>query len=301
LIPEKSQFNNMLSLKNFILTKKRVSYSLFLLLLLFLTTATGLQAQCIDVDLQAVSIDPGHTSIAKGQKTTITVVMKNHGSCPIPAGEATAQVTLSAVYLDLGTTVNFSDMCKQWTYLGAVSNAKQHNLFFRNDGGSIAPDGKACSFHFDVKGKAITNAPVAITLASSLSATAKTADVNGNNQSVSTELHVSAVATPPPPELITDFNVTAKECDAILKWKVLSNNAIDSFEIEYGANETQFTKVGAVPVNTTTGGLTYEYTHYQGIGRGNYRLKIIDRDGKFSFSKTVSIDTKCIIKKGFTP
>ena len=80
--------------------------------------------------LQAISIDPGHTSIGKGQTTTITVFMKNQGSCPILTGEATAQVTLSAVYLELGTPINFSDGCKQWTYLGAVSNAKQHNLFF---------------------------------------------------------------------------------------------------------------------------------------------------------------------------
>ena len=114
--------------------------------------------------------------------------------------------------------------------------------FFRNDGGPIPAGGKACSFHFDVKGKAVTNGPVAITLASSLSATAKTADVNGNNQSVSTELNVSAVAAPPPPEIITDLGVTAKECDATLKWKISSKNAIDSFEIEHGTNETQFTK-----------------------------------------------------------
>jgi len=258
----------------------------------------AMQAQCIDVDLQAVSIDPGHTSIGKGQQTTITVVMKNHGSCSIPVGEATAQVTLSAVYLDIGTPVNFSDGCKQWTYLGAVSNAKQHNLFFRNDGGPIPPDGKACSFHFDVKGKAITNAPVSITLASSLSATAKTGDVNGNNQSVSTELHVSAVAAPPPPELITDFSITAKECDATLKWRASSNNTTDSFEIEYGINEAQLAKVGALPVNSN-GSLSYEYTHFQGIGKGYYRVKAINKGGKSSYSKITSIDTKCIIKKGF--
>jgi hypothetical protein len=290
----------MLSLNNFIPGKRSFSCWLFLSLLLLASTSE-LRAQCIDVDLQAVSIDPGHTSIGKGQTTTITVVMKNHGSCPIPAGDATTQVTLSAVYLDLGTPVNFIDGCKQWTYLGAVSNAKQHNLFFRNDGGPIPPDGKACSFHFDVKGKIVSSAPIAITLASSLSATAKTADINGNNQSVSTELHVTAVAVPPPPELITDIGVTAKECDAMLKWKVSSNNRIDSFEVEYGINGTQFTKVGAMPVKNTADGLTYEYTHYQGIGSGYYRLKIINRNGKFSFSKTVNIDTKCIIKKGFTP
>ena len=37
-------------------------------------------------------------------------------------------------------------------------------------------------------------APIPITLASSLSATAITADVNGNNQSAATELFVTATA-----------------------------------------------------------------------------------------------------------
>lgn len=290
----------MQSLKKIILNKRRLCCRLFLSLFL-LTTIAGLQAQCIDVDLQAVSIDPGHTSIGKGQTTTITVAMKNHGSCPILPGEATTQITLSAVYVDLGTPINFSDNCKHWTYLGAVSNAKQHNLFFRNDGGAIPPGTSACSFHFDVKGKMAGTAPIPITLASSLSATAKTADVNGNNQSVSTELYVTATAVPPTPELITDFNITAKECDAMLKWKTSLNNTIDSFEIEYGINETQLAKVGVVPVKNTADGLTFEYANYQGIGRGYYRLKIINKNGKSSFSKTVNIDTKCILKKGFTP
>ena len=288
----------MQSLKKNILNKRGLCYRLFLSLFL-LTTIAELQAQCIDVDLQAVSIDPGHTSIGKGQTTTITVAMKNHGSCTILTGEATAQVTLSAVYLDLGTPINFSDNCKYWTYLGAVSNAKQHNLFFRNDGGPLPPGTSACSFHFDVKGRVVTTAPVAITLASSLSATAKTADVNGNNQSVSTELYVTATAAPLPPQLITEFNVNAKECDAMLKWKVSSASTIDSFEVEYGISESQLTKVGAVAAKNTADGFTFDYSHYQGVGRGFYRLKAIHKNGKANYTRVVNIDTKCIIKKGF--
>ncbi|MEO7984279.1 MAG: hypothetical protein ABI688_09370, partial [Bacteroidota bacterium] len=168
----------MISPKIFSFFSRTYSYRFLLPFLFLLTGIQGVQAQCTEVDLQAVSIDPSHPSIGKGQTASVTVVMKNNSACPIPAGEATVQITLSAVYLDLGDPINFIDICGQWAYLGAVSNGKLHNLFFRNSSGAIPPNGKFCSFHFDIKGKAVTSFPVAITLASSLSGTATTADVN---------------------------------------------------------------------------------------------------------------------------
>ena len=285
------------------ITFKRYYQRLFLLMTfpLFSITASKLQAQCIDVDLQAVSIDPGNTSILKGMTTTITVSMKNNSSCPIPMKDATAQITFSAVYLNIGTPVNFRDDCKRWTYLGAVSNGKQHNLFFRNDGSPIPPGGASCAFHFDVKGKAVSAAPIPITLASSLSATAITADVNGNNQSAATELFVTATAPIPPPVVLSDFSITAKECNAMLAWKTASAIKIDSVEIAFGKDGLQFDKIGAIKGNQTAAGSNYEYVYDQGNGRGFYRLKIIEQGGKITLSNIVNVDTKCIIKKGFIP
>ena len=288
-----------MSLKNFIAFKRRHSFILLLLPLLLLIATLKMEAQCTDVDLQAVSIDPGLTAIGKGQTTSITVVMKNNSACPIPVGEATAQITVSAVYFDLGNPINFRDICGQWVYLGAISNAKQHNLFFRNNGGTIPPAGKFCSFHFDIKGKTVTPSAVAITLASSLSGDAKTADVNGSNQSTSTELYVKASATVVIPTMLSDFNITAKDCDALLSWKTVSENNVESFDIEYGTNGLQFDKIGAVQGKNNAEGSAYDYVKDQGNGKGYYRLKIIERDGKISYSKIGSIDTKCIIKKGF--
>jgi len=274
------------------------------LLLLLLFAAETIQAQCADVDLQAVSIDPGHPSIGKGQTTSVTVVMKNNSSCPIPAGEATAQVTLSALYLDLGDPINFYDICGQWTYLGAVSNNKQHNLFFKNNGGPIPPGGKFCSFHFDVKGKTVTPFAIPITLASSLSGDAKTADVNGTNQSTATEIHVKATAIPVAAvvPVLSDLSITSNECTAMLSWKTSSGSSmVDSFEVEYSTNGTHFDGAGTVQGKQNIPEASYSFTKDQGNGKGYYRLRIIEKGGKISLSKTVSVDTKCIIKKGFTP
>lgn len=272
-------------------------YIIALLLAGILPATAALRAQCNEVDLQAVSIDPALPQIGKGQTTSITVVMKNNGSCTIPVGDATVQVTFSALALELGNPVNFRDNCGQWTYLGAVSNAKQHNLFFINKGGPIPGDDKTCSFHFDVKGKITSPNAVPITLASSLAPEAKTGDVNGSNQSAATEIYVTATPVPPK-EMVTDFSARSNECDALLSWKA-EDNRIEKIEVEYGPNEAQFAVVGAGKANRSTG--AGEYSHYQGNGKGYYRLKITEKNGSVSHSKVISVDTKCVVKKGFNP
>lgn len=158
------------------------------LALLCMATSSKVQAQL--VDLQAVSIDPGALSINVGQTTQIFVAMRNNGPNPIPVGEATAQVTLSSVFLDLGTPLNFTNACGQWTYLGNVPGVGTHNLFFQNNAGAI-PNATTCTFQFDVTGKAGSGGPSGITLASSLSATATTSDNDGSNQAATTEITVS--------------------------------------------------------------------------------------------------------------
>src|SRR5687767_11726641 len=154
-----------------LLSKKFISISILsCFLLLFLQTR--INAQCLGVDLQAVSIDPTTTSVSVGGTIQLVVVMRNNGPCPIPAGEAQVQITFSSVYLDPGTPLNFVDNCApaNWSYLTNVPTPGLHNLFFKNDAGAIPVGGVFCSFQFDIIGKAGAPGPVSITLASSLSA-----------------------------------------------------------------------------------------------------------------------------------
>ena len=174
----------------------KLTGKLLLVTMLFVMMSTGrVQAQCPGaVDLQAVSIDPSSPTIGIGQTAQIVVSMRNNGPCAIPTGEGTVQVTLSSVYLDLGGAAphGFADACgPMWSFVTAISNATQHNLFFRNNAGPIPVGGIFCSFSFNVVGKAGTPSPSAITLASSLSAAALSFDVDGSNQSASTVINVA--------------------------------------------------------------------------------------------------------------
>lgn len=123
----------------------------------------------------------------------IVVVAKNNGPDPIPTGEATCQITLSNKHLTFPRNHDFRNIGdKQWSFLGAKRNAPgQVNLFFQNNAGEIPVNNEDVSgFSFEVQGKSVTKSPTAITVASSLSATAKSSDIDGSNQSASTELTV---------------------------------------------------------------------------------------------------------------
>ncbi len=268
--------------------KKAGNRLLMLTTMLFFMAVSQVRAQ--NVDLQAVSIDPTLPTIALNQVGQIVVAMKNNGPSVIPTGDATAQITLSSVYLKLAIPFNFTDACGQWSYLGNVPGAGTFNLFFANNAVPIPVGGPFCSFQFNVAGNAVTAAPSGITLASSLSAGASTSDVDGSNQAATTEINVVDHVLP---VVLADFNVTASSCNGIVNWKTATEQNVKSFEVQYSTNGTVFTAAGNVPAKNSASGSVYRYVNDQGTGRGYYRLKVIDIDGQVTYSRIVAVDTKC--------
>ena len=273
--------------------KKTGSRALLLPVILccLLATKGSAQVACGIVDLASASITLDLPVIAKNKTATIFVTLRNDGpTCFIPVGEATAQVTLSSVYFDLAVPFNFVSNCGQWTYLGNFPTPGSHNLFFRNNGGPIPVGGPFCGFQFNIGGKAITPVPSTISLTSSLHPTATNADGDASDQSASTDVLVSFSVLP---VSLADFNVTASSCNGILNWKTLSEDKVKSFEIEYSKNGVQFSKVGSVQAKNSATGSTYRFVNEQGTAKGYYRLKVVDIDGQSSYSRIVSVDTKC--------
>ena len=268
---------------------KRTTGRLFLLTMgLFLLTASRGVAQFCPAlgsqyDLESVSIfTTAFPSIGIGQATTVNVTLGNNGPCPIPIGEANAQVTLSSVYFDLvGPTATFVSTCGIWTLLGITTSGGlggQHNLFFRNNGAPVPVGGAFCGFTFVIRGANVTppGLPGDISLVSGLNALTTTGfDANILNQFANSKLAVTAFIVP---VILSDFSGVANSCNGVLSWKTVTEDNVDRFEIEYSASGANFTKVGTVDAKNTSDGAQYRFVNAQGTGRGNYRLKIIDND-----------------------
>jgi len=285
---------------------KRTAGRLFLLTMgLFLLTASRgvAQSACPQTDLESQSIITlKFPTIGIGEQTTVVANITNNGPCPIPTGEANAQITLRSDYFNV--VPNFTSICAgQWTLLGIVTTGGpggQHNLFFRNTLGPIPSGGPFCGITIDITGAGITPPlmPGDITLFTSLNSMIATVfDANTTNQFANTQLGVTQFIVP---LVLTDFSVTASSCNGIVNWKTVSEDNVDRFEIEFSSNGVLFTNAGTVKAKNSANESVYRYVNAQANGRGYYRLKIIDRDNKFSYSKIISIDTKCNGRKSLS-
>lgn len=97
----------------------------------------------------------------------------------------------------------------------------------------------------------------------------------------------------PLPVKLADFTANTRDCSVKLKWTTAEEVNFDRFELERsndGGNSF-------VRVNTTTAigtGSIYSFTDNTATpGRNLYRLKMIDKDGKFSYSKIVLVSLSC--------
>ncbi len=92
---------------------------------------------------------------------------------------------------------------------------------------------------------------------------------------------------------LTLLNFTGKMegSQVLLNWATVNEVATSHFDIERAVNNGTFMKIGAVQAQGTSAG-NHLYRHIDprpALGANLYRLKMVDQDGKFTYSQIVSI------------
>ena len=91
------------------------------------------------------------------------------------------------------------------------------------------------------------------------------------------------------------FNVQKQNNSALINWQIANQINNDYFEVQAGVDATNLSTIGMV---SSTSATSYNFTHanFSSLqGRSvYYRVKQVDKDGKFTFSKVlkVNLDTK---------
>ena len=95
------------------------------------------------------------------------------------------------------------------------------------------------------------------------------------------------------PVALTDFSGKAVNSTSQLQWKTSSEINTDHFEMQRSADGNNFILIGSVLANGTSS-LQHSYAFIDNSPNPNainyYRLKQVDKDGKFSYSKIVAIN-----------
>lgn len=92
------------------------------------------------------------------------------------------------------------------------------------------------------------------------------------------------------PVTLTDFFATANNNAVDLQWKIANVINLKSFDLEYSVDGISFSKI--TTINYQSNISEYNYTHITSSSKNFYRLKMIDEQGRFFYSKILSIQMK---------
>ena len=98
------------------------------------------------------------------------------------------------------------------------------------------------------------------------------------------------------PVKLLSFEVIANNnCTASVKWKTSNEENSKQYEIEYSTDGINFNKTGTVASNNRSGESLYQYTNGLAATDIHYfRLKMLDKDGGYTYSQVIRLTKKCI-------
>jgi hypothetical protein len=112
------------------------------------------------------------------------------------------------------------------------------------------------------------------------------------NSPIQTQLNKTIVQDITLPLQLLSFSTQRNDKTNLLKWNTVNEMNTDRFEIQRSDNSRSFSSIGTVRAfNNGKSKNDYAFTDIQPLKAVNYyRLKMIDKDGKFSYSMIRSID-----------
>ncbi len=129
----------------------------------------------------------------------------------------------------------------------------------------------------------------------------KAFDLSTEGQGIYSLLDLNGLFTLP--VHLLSFNAVKKDQKVVLTWETAQEQNSDRFEIERSSGGTVFSTIGTVrSAGNTNTPASYSFTDSHPMnGINYYRLKQIDFDGKFMFSKTIPISFSNLEKMIVSP
>jgi len=100
-------------------------------------------------------------------------------------------------------------------------------------------------------------------------------------------------APAPLPVNLTSFSASKNQNDVLLNWSVSGETNHHFYAIERSVNNNNFTEVGRIASTNSSVNKNYSYTDksvFDSYKTASYRLKMVDLDGSFTYSNTISIN-----------
>lgn len=105
-------------------------------------------------------------------------------------------------------------------------------------------------------------------------------------------LYIEAVYSSTLPVYLTSFSCISNEHSNILQWQTSNEVNTQAFDMERSTDGIHFSAIGSVTAASSNGTNLYSYTDHSMLHQEYfYRLKMIDQDGSFTYSKIIKTGT----------
>jgi hypothetical protein len=96
------------------------------------------------------------------------------------------------------------------------------------------------------------------------------------------------------PVNLSSFNGDVTNCIVNLNWVAESQTSFKNYEVQYSMDGTNFKMISAIAGLIQGTNQKYSYQHISpAAGNNYYRLKMKDTDGKFQYSKVITLKSDC--------
>lgn len=103
----------------------------------------------------------------------------------------------------------------------------------------------------------------------------------------------------PLPVTLSFFNANSKDCRSNFSWRSENEINVNHYDIEQSFDNLTFTSMGIINAKNIAGSL-YSFTLPAAGRQAYYRLKMIDNDGRISYSNILPLNNSCNnLRKGF--
>lgn len=233
--------------------------------------------------------------VKQGGIVDIQVTVGNTGPVSsITANKVRAQISVPSALVSLLGNAQQTGLPSGWTITvntgSAITICNGSDVIAINEARTILikVQGNTIGGPSTVNGNLLFSGGASCTIPGSLS---------GDNTADNSSTSSIQVYDPIPVKLI-DFKAEIKNCSPLLKWTTENELNFDRFEIERGSsNNSEWTSIGSVS-STLTSGTKAKYNFYDNELNSSsekilYRLKIIDKDGRYEYSEILRVSVNC--------
>lgn len=264
---------------------------LAVVIILTVITTRTLQAQTDPAT--SVSVFPTITQV--GQTAAVSVIASNNGNVPIPANGFEVNVQWDG---GLATTIPAEIQVGSVIAGFIVTEVTGAKVVLRNNEamGAVLGTNYTRTITFNLRGLAITSGDGLLINVNLTILPPVVVANNPVNDASSVYLTIEAAL----PVTISDFKATKEGDVALLDWKTSMEDNSSHFEVQHSLKGKEWQKVGSVKAEGLPSTYTFSHTN-PANGTNLYRLKMVDRDGTFSYSTMRSLQFDVDLTATFAP